>query len=264
MEPEEMDEVLNKDFTSVFTKEKDMADNGLREGYDDILGHVDIKEEEVLGALKNIKEVVSPRSVRIYHIILKEAKEVIMKMMDEGRAGDFVYMDFTKACDKVPHGGKVQKIKSHEIHKLTSSVIDFISKCVEDCMPKKLIQVFPNQKPWKDQKTYYLLKSTSEAFKLGDPDLYKKSSSINVDGGMFSSFLSGVEDQFLVLPMLTGRLFSLHHITKPSISFLYFDSSLLDIHPITNSKMKELIIDFRKWSGLNIPVHINGAEVVVI
>eukprot|EP00061_Rhincodon_typus_P002876 g18712.t1 len=42
-------------FTSVFTKEKDMDDGKIREGYVDILGHNNIKKEMVLGVLKNIK-----------------------------------------------------------------------------------------------------------------------------------------------------------------------------------------------------------------
>ena len=36
-------------------------------------------------------------------------------MTDKGRAVDVVYMDFSKAFDKVPHGRLVQKIKSHGI-----------------------------------------------------------------------------------------------------------------------------------------------------
>ena len=36
-------------------------------------------------------------------------------MIDEGRAVDVVYMDFSKAFDKVPHGRLVQKVKSHGI-----------------------------------------------------------------------------------------------------------------------------------------------------
>ena len=36
-------------------------------------------------------------------------------MIDEGRAVDVVYMDFSKAFDKVLHGRLVQKVKSHGI-----------------------------------------------------------------------------------------------------------------------------------------------------
>eukprot|EP00061_Rhincodon_typus_P002557 g17880.t1 len=53
-------------------------------------------------------------------------------------------------------------------------------------------------------------------------------SSINVDGGVFSSFLSEVDDQFFSFAD-RDRLFSLPYVTKPSISLLYFDSLLLDI-----------------------------------
>eukprot|EP00061_Rhincodon_typus_P017006 g45501.t1 len=53
--------------------------------------------------------------------------------------------------------------------------MDCISTCVEDCMPKKSIQVFTNQKLWMIQEVHSLLKTRHAAFKSGDPDQYKKS-----------------------------------------------------------------------------------------
>ena len=41
--------------------------------------------------------------------------EEVTKTIDEGRAVDVVYMNFSKAFDKVPHGRLVQKVKSHGI-----------------------------------------------------------------------------------------------------------------------------------------------------
>ena len=46
---------------------------------------------------------------------LIEFFEEVTKMIDEGRAVGVVYMDFSKAFDKVPHGRLVQKVKSHGI-----------------------------------------------------------------------------------------------------------------------------------------------------
>ena len=46
---------------------------------------------------------------------LIEFFEEVTKMIDEGRAVDVVYMDFSKAFDKVPHGRLVQKVKLHGI-----------------------------------------------------------------------------------------------------------------------------------------------------
>ena len=34
------------------------------------------------------------------------------------------------------------------LNKYATTVTEFISKCVEDCVPKKQICVFPNWKPW--------------------------------------------------------------------------------------------------------------------
>ncbi|XP_048414141.1 uncharacterized protein LOC125465079 isoform X2 [Stegostoma tigrinum] len=69
----------------------------------------------------------------------------------------------------------VFKNSAANLNEYATTVTDFISKCVEDCVPKKLIRVFPNQKPWMNWEIHSLLKSRSEAFKSGDPDLYKKS-----------------------------------------------------------------------------------------
>ena len=43
------------------------------------------------------------------HLI--EFFEEVTKMIDEDRAVDIFYMDFSKAFDKVPHGRLVQKVK---------------------------------------------------------------------------------------------------------------------------------------------------------
>eukprot|EP00061_Rhincodon_typus_P017343 g45997.t1 len=53
----------------------------------------------------------------------------------------------------------------------------FIRKCVEDCVPKKSIQAFPNHKSWMNQEAHSLLKTRREASKSGDPDQYRKSRS---------------------------------------------------------------------------------------
>eukprot|EP00061_Rhincodon_typus_P011076 g35834.t1 len=56
-----------------------------------------------------------------------------------------------------------------------TTITDFISRGVQDNVPKKLIRVLPNRKPWMNWKTHSLLKYWSEVFKSGDPDLYRKS-----------------------------------------------------------------------------------------
>ena len=39
--------------------------------------------------------------------------EGVTKKVDEGSAVDIIYMDFSKAFDKVPHGRLLHKVKSH-------------------------------------------------------------------------------------------------------------------------------------------------------
>lgn len=55
------------------------------------------------------------------------------------------------------------------------AVTDFISKYVENSVPKKMIPMFPNMKPWKNCEVHSQLKSRSAAFKINDPGLYNKS-----------------------------------------------------------------------------------------
>eukprot|EP00061_Rhincodon_typus_P005477 g25029.t1 len=116
----------------IFTKEKELAEDDLREGSVDLLGQVAIKKEEVLCVLKSIKVDKSLGPDGIYPRILREAREIagvltdifvsslatgeeLTKMIDEEKAVDVVYMDFHKVFDKVPHGRLVQKVKSHGI-----------------------------------------------------------------------------------------------------------------------------------------------------
>eukprot|EP00061_Rhincodon_typus_P009634 g33285.t1 len=47
------------------------------------------------------------------------------------------------------------------LNKHATIITDFISKHVEHCMPKKLIQVFPNRKPWMNREIHSLGKSRS-------------------------------------------------------------------------------------------------------
>ena len=46
---------------------------------------------------------------------LIEFFEEVTKKIDEAKAVDVVYMDFSKAFDKIPHGRHIQKLKSHSI-----------------------------------------------------------------------------------------------------------------------------------------------------
>eukprot|EP00061_Rhincodon_typus_P013802 g40401.t1 len=71
-------------FALVFAKEKGMDDDGkFRDEYVDILGHVDIKEEEVLGVLKTIKIDSSLEPAEISPKILKEAMVEIAGALSE-------------------------------------------------------------------------------------------------------------------------------------------------------------------------------------
>eukprot|EP00061_Rhincodon_typus_P018407 g47569.t1 len=69
----------------------------------------------------------------------------------------------------------VFKYLAKNLDEYAATITDFVSKCVEDCVPKKLIWVFPNRKPWLNREIHSLLKTRRTAFTSNDPDLYRKS-----------------------------------------------------------------------------------------
>eukprot|EP00061_Rhincodon_typus_P004848 g23565.t1 len=77
MEPQEMREVLNEYFASVFTVEKDKEDRKHGEINNDILKNVHIIEEELLNVLKRIKVDKSLASDQVYPRTLWEASKEI-------------------------------------------------------------------------------------------------------------------------------------------------------------------------------------------
>eukprot|EP00061_Rhincodon_typus_P016296 g44431.t1 len=69
----------------------------------------------------------------------------------------------------------VFKYSARGLDEYAATVMDFISKCVEDCVPKKSIQIFPNWETWINREIHCLLKTKRVAFKLDIPELYRKS-----------------------------------------------------------------------------------------
>ncbi|XP_048386342.1 uncharacterized protein LOC125452224 isoform X2 [Stegostoma tigrinum] len=64
------------------------------------------------------------------------------------------------------------RCSAENLDEYATTVTDFISKCVEDCVPKKSVRVFPNYKHWMN---HTWLKTRCAAFKSGDLDQYRKS-----------------------------------------------------------------------------------------
>eukprot|EP00061_Rhincodon_typus_P010575 g34964.t1 len=56
--------------------------------------------------------------------------------------------------------GPVLEYSAENLDKYLTTIRDFISKCGEDCLPKKSIQVFPNCKAWMHQEIHSLLKTS--------------------------------------------------------------------------------------------------------
>eukprot|EP00061_Rhincodon_typus_P015625 g43402.t1 len=104
-------------------KEKDMEDNKIYVEHANMLGHFGIKKE-VLGLLKNIVDKSSGPDGILPRLVRRARQEIagaltkifeVMNVIDEDRAVDDVYMDFSKAFDNVS-GRLIQKNKVHGIH----------------------------------------------------------------------------------------------------------------------------------------------------
>eukprot|EP00061_Rhincodon_typus_P017941 g46883.t1 len=65
----------------------------------------------------------------------------------------------------------VFKCSVENLNQHATTVMDFISKCVKDCVPKKCT----NRKSWMNQEIRLLLKTRHAAFRSDDPDLYRRS-----------------------------------------------------------------------------------------
>eukprot|EP00061_Rhincodon_typus_P007743 g29739.t1 len=57
--------------------------------------------------------IILSARICLYLFSCKSDYSLVTKMIDEGNVVDVVYMDFSKAFDKVPHGGLLQKVKLH-------------------------------------------------------------------------------------------------------------------------------------------------------
>eukprot|EP00061_Rhincodon_typus_P005148 g24321.t1 len=69
----------------------------------------------------------------------------------------------------------VFKCSAENLDEYATTITDFISKCVEDCIPTKSIPMFPIHKPWISQEMHSLPKTRCAAFKSDDPDQHRKS-----------------------------------------------------------------------------------------
>ncbi|XP_051866219.1 uncharacterized protein LOC127567392 [Pristis pectinata] len=83
-----------------------------------------------------------------------------------------------------------------------STITEFISKYIEDCVPKRTIRVFPNRKPWMNWKIHTLPKSRTAAFKSDaawPAEFLQHHSVFHLDSSICSpSFLSRILAHFRV------------------------------------------------------------------
>lgn len=62
-----------------------------------------------------------------------------------------------------------------DIDKYTDSVSAYISKCIDDVVPRVSVRTFPNQKPWVNGNVRAKLRARSSAYNSGDPEALRKS-----------------------------------------------------------------------------------------
>ena len=56
----------------------------------------------------------------------------------------------------------------NNINEFSDSVVGFISKCIDDVVPKKTVRTYPNQKPWINSDVRSALRARDAAFKSGN------------------------------------------------------------------------------------------------
>ncbi|XP_034446040.1 uncharacterized protein LOC117764401 isoform X2 [Hippoglossus hippoglossus] len=61
------------------------------------------------------------------------------------------------------------------INTYTDAVICYISKCIDDVVPRITVRSFPNQKPWINGDIHAKLKARTDAYISGDLEEYRKS-----------------------------------------------------------------------------------------
>eukprot|EP00061_Rhincodon_typus_P013693 g40226.t1 len=81
LESEDVGEILNEYFVSVFTQKKDMRDSEICADHANMLRYFEIKKEVVLGLLKSIEIGKSPGSDGIYFRLLRGAREEIARAL---------------------------------------------------------------------------------------------------------------------------------------------------------------------------------------
>ncbi|KAF7641217.1 hypothetical protein LDENG_00288860, partial [Lucifuga dentata] len=97
-----------------------------------------------------------------YRQKLKQEKPVSRVVYKWNKEADEVLQDCFETTDSDGN------INAH-----TDSVIGYISKCIDDVVPKVTIRTYHNQKPWVGQEIRAKLKARANAFNSGDPDAYK-------------------------------------------------------------------------------------------
>eukprot|EP00061_Rhincodon_typus_P014424 g41430.t1 len=138
------------------------------------------------------------------------------------------------------------------LDKYATTVTDVISKCVEDCMPKKSIRMFPNPKPWVNWEIHCLLKIRHAAFMSDNPNLYRKSKHDLCKAIRDAKRQSWTKKTTIIPVPKKTHAMCLNNYCPVDLTSI--------IMKCFESNTKELIINFRKKGG-HATIYIKGAEV---
>ncbi|KAK3510921.1 hypothetical protein QTP70_027108 [Hemibagrus guttatus] len=125
-----------------------------------------------------------------------------------------------------------------DINTYTSSVLDYINTTIDSVTTEKQITTYPNQKPWMNKEVQLLLKARLPVY--GSNTIIK------------------FADDTTVIGLISNNNETAYRAEVQHLVAWCADSNLL----LNTSKMKKLIIDFRREKGrTNDPIHINGMAV---
>jgi hypothetical protein len=92
-----------------------------------------VLKDEIVNHLENKRLIIESqhgfRANRSCLTNLLESSEWVTKLVDEGSPVDIIYLDFSKAFDKVPHKRLVEKLKAHGIK---GKVVNWIEEWLRD------------------------------------------------------------------------------------------------------------------------------------
>eukprot|EP00061_Rhincodon_typus_P008863 g31857.t1 len=136
LEAEDMGKILNENFASVFTQEKDMEYSEISVERANMLGHFVIKKQVVLDLLRSIKVDKAPGPNGIYSRLLREAGEEIAGALTK------IFISSLDTGDVLDDCTLKVALQVNKVVKKAYYVLAFIGRVIEDKSLDVMLQLY--------------------------------------------------------------------------------------------------------------------------